>query len=101
MDIDLSDQTGHSDVCNVLGDVGKESEGTRRWSRMDREKRAAVRAELEKVNRLPPNSSYAVHRLRVLNKIVNLMSIQTLSQWECLHAAVLLIKLGFFSHHAC
>ncbi|KAF8413966.1 hypothetical protein HHK36_001963 [Tetracentron sinense] len=47
------------------------------------EKRAAVNADMKRVNQLPANSNYAMHRLRVLNKVLQLMSIQrTLSQDE-------------------
>ncbi|THU63278.1 hypothetical protein C4D60_Mb01t14060 [Musa balbisiana] len=40
------------------------------------EKRAAVQAEIARVNQLPSNSSYAVHRMRVLNKLLHLLSVQ-------------------------
>ncbi|KAL3536155.1 hypothetical protein ACH5RR_004616 [Cinchona calisaya] len=40
------------------------------------EKKAAVDEEISRMNKLPPNSSYATHRLRVLNKILHLLSIQ-------------------------
>ncbi|CAA7394677.1 unnamed protein product [Spirodela intermedia] len=40
------------------------------------QRRAAVHAELERVNQLPANSSYAVHRMKVLNKLLHLMSIK-------------------------
>ncbi|KAG6522183.1 hypothetical protein ZIOFF_019320 [Zingiber officinale] len=40
------------------------------------EKKAAVQAEISRVNRLPSNSSYAVHRMRVLKKLLHLFSIQ-------------------------
>ncbi|KAK7841787.1 uncharacterized protein LOC112035529 [Quercus suber] len=40
------------------------------------EKTAAVHDEMKRMNRLPANSTYATHRLRVLNKILQLMSIQ-------------------------
>uniref|UniRef100_A0A0D9VVW8 Uncharacterized protein n=1 Tax=Leersia perrieri TaxID=77586 RepID=A0A0D9VVW8_9ORYZ len=47
----------------------------------DREK--AVNAEIERVNKLPSNSSYAIHRLKVLTKLRHLMSIKrTTSQDE-------------------
>ncbi|XP_018851619.1 uncharacterized protein LOC109013851 [Juglans regia] len=47
------------------------------------EKKAAVEGEMNRMNRLPANSSYAVHRIRVLNKILQLLSIQrTASQDE-------------------
>ncbi|MQL80106.1 hypothetical protein Taro_012550 [Colocasia esculenta] len=42
----------------------------------EEQKRAAVHAELQRVNQLPSNSSYAAHRLRVLNKVLRLMFIQ-------------------------
>ncbi|BAS85060.1 Os03g0581650 [Oryza sativa Japonica Group] len=43
----------------------------------------AVSAEIERVNKLPANSSYAIHRLKVLNKLRHLLSIKrTTSQDE-------------------
>ena len=41
-------------------------------------KRAAVHEEIKRVTKLPPTSTYASHRLRVLNKILQLMAIQVL-----------------------
>ncbi|KAL2472846.1 uncharacterized protein Fot_48582 [Forsythia ovata] len=55
------------------------------WKQMGNEekKTAAVNEEMSRLNRLPANSSYASHRLRVLNKILQLLSIQrTTSQDE-------------------
>ncbi|KAJ1691678.1 hypothetical protein LUZ63_015833 [Rhynchospora breviuscula] len=47
------------------------------------EKRNAVHAELTRVTKLPSNSTYAIHRLRVLHKLLHLLSIQrTVSQDE-------------------
>nr|KYP68927.1 hypothetical protein KK1_022577 [Cajanus cajan] len=44
-------------------------------------KQAAVNEEIRRMNQLPANSSYVTHRLKVLNKILQLMSIQrTISQ---------------------
>jgi hypothetical protein len=40
------------------------------------EKKAAVDEEMNRMKRLPVSSTYATHRLRVLNKILQLMSIQ-------------------------
>ncbi|XP_062168702.1 uncharacterized protein LOC133874837 [Alnus glutinosa] len=40
------------------------------------EKNAAVHEEMKRMKRLPVNSTYATHRLRVLNKILQLISIQ-------------------------
>lgn len=40
------------------------------------ERKAAVREEMRRMNQLPPNSAYATHRLHVLNKTLQLMSIQ-------------------------
>lgn len=42
------------------------------------EKKAAVQAEISRVNQLPSNSSYAVHRMRVLKKLLHLFSIQVM-----------------------
>ncbi|KAK1435677.1 hypothetical protein QVD17_01443 [Tagetes erecta] len=47
------------------------------------EKKAAVHEEIKKVNQLPARSTYATHRMRVLNKILQLLSVQrTVSQDE-------------------
>ncbi|KAG0548715.1 hypothetical protein BDA96_01G190800 [Sorghum bicolor] len=47
----------------------------------DRE--AAINAEIARVNNLPARSSYAIHRMKVLNKLRHLMSIKrTTSQDE-------------------
>ncbi|CAN4075512.1 unnamed protein product [Withania somnifera] len=46
-------------------------------------KRGAVHEELKRVTRLPPSSAYATHRMRILNKILQLLSVQrTTSQDE-------------------
>ncbi|KAM6553579.1 hypothetical protein CsatB_014341 [Cannabis sativa] len=45
-------------------------------------KRAAVQEELKRVNKLPATSTYASHRLRVLNKILQLLSVQRSSSEE-------------------
>ncbi|OVA20199.1 hypothetical protein BVC80_155g9 [Macleaya cordata] len=73
--------------CNAL-DLTKGSrdstQATGSWKQMGcEEKRAAVQAEIKRVNKLPPNSSYASHRMRVLNKVLELMSMKrTMSQDE-------------------
>ncbi|XP_003562340.1 uncharacterized protein LOC100822408 isoform X1 [Brachypodium distachyon] len=47
----------------------------------DRE--VAIDAEMARVNKLPANSSYAIHRMKVLNKLRHLISIKrTTSQDE-------------------
>ncbi|KAI3507396.1 hypothetical protein L1887_22381 [Cichorium endivia] len=47
------------------------------------EKKAAVHEEIKKVNQLPAHSTYATHRIRVLNKILQPLSVQrTTSQDE-------------------
>lgn len=78
MEIDHSDQTVQQEGYDVLGHDMEKSEGTRLRSNSvnNKEKNAAVHAEIERVSRLPSNSSYAVHRMRVLNKILNLISVQ-------------------------
>lgn len=40
------------------------------------EKKAALHEEMKRMNQLPANSSYASHRLRVINKVLSLMSLQ-------------------------
>ncbi|CAI0439074.1 unnamed protein product [Linum tenue] len=55
-----------------------------RWQTMgNEEKKAVVHEEVKRMYKLPANSSYATHRLRVLNKILQLLSAQrTISQDE-------------------
>ncbi|XXG44495.1 hypothetical protein AAC387_Pa01g4284 [Persea americana] len=57
---------------------GHSLRATGQWTQMGEceEKKAAVHAEMERVDKLPGNSKYATHRMRVLNKILRLMSIQ-------------------------
>ncbi|WJX81778.1 hypothetical protein P8452_64621 [Trifolium repens] len=44
-------------------------------------KQAVVQEEIRKMYQLPANSTYVAHRLKVLNKILQLMSVQrTVSQ---------------------
>ncbi|PSR96340.1 Translation initiation factor IF-2 like [Actinidia chinensis var. chinensis] len=54
------------------------------WKKMGCEdKKAAVHEEMKRMHKLPANSTYATHRLRVLNKILQLLTIQrTISQEE-------------------
>ncbi|XP_078437414.1 uncharacterized protein LOC144707997 isoform X2 [Wolffia australiana] len=40
------------------------------------EKKSAVHAELDRMSQLPTNSSYAVHRVKVLNKLLHLLSVK-------------------------
>ena len=40
------------------------------------EKSSVIQEEIKRVSKLPSNSVYAVHRLKVLNKINELLSVQ-------------------------
>ncbi|KAH9289346.1 hypothetical protein KI387_033463, partial [Taxus chinensis] len=47
------------------------------WKQMgDAEKKAVVNSEIKRVKELPRNSTYSTHRLRVLNKVLELISNQ-------------------------
>ncbi|KAL5818761.1 hypothetical protein ACOSQ4_022603 [Xanthoceras sorbifolium] len=54
------------------------------WKKMgDEERKASVNNEIKRMNQLPSTSSYVIHRLRVLNKILQLIFLQrTASQEE-------------------
>ncbi|KAH9605081.1 hypothetical protein KSS87_008608 [Heliosperma pusillum] len=53
------------------------------WKQMGEEgKKVAVQEEMRRMHHLPVNSSYATHRIRVLNKILQLMSIQRSASQE-------------------
>lgn len=75
--MDQKDQDeGHNNLNLTEGELRK-PKNLSRWAKTQNEdKRAAVHDEIARVNQLPSNSSYAVHRMRVLNKLLQLMSIQ-------------------------
>ncbi|XP_042519230.1 uncharacterized protein LOC122093028 [Macadamia integrifolia] len=53
------------------------TQATIQWREMGNdEKMMVVQAEMKRVDKLPISSSYATHRKRVLNKVLQLMSIQ-------------------------
>ena len=70
------DHVKGSNVCDqAIGGMGN-YQGIGKSSQMDSEnKKTAVHAEMARVNKLPSNSSYATHRMKVLNKILHLLSI--------------------------
>lgn len=52
-----------------------------RWIEMGcEEKSSVIQEEIKRVTKLPSNSVYAVHRLKVLNKINDLLSVQVSCQ---------------------
>ncbi|CAN1152481.1 hypothetical protein LINPERPRIM_LOCUS28954 [Linum perenne] len=55
-----------------------------RWKELEtEEKKIVIQEEMKRMNKLPANSNYAVHRLRVLNKILQLLSVpRTISMDE-------------------
>ncbi|XP_020417482.1 uncharacterized protein LOC18781517 isoform X2 [Prunus persica] len=53
------------------------------WKKMGPvEKEASVHEEMKRMQKLPANSTYVTHRLRVLNKILQLLSIQRTASQE-------------------
>lgn len=69
----------HLNGSDALGltKVGQSHPSTNRWRQVGcEEKKTAVQAEMERMSKLPANSNYATHRMRVLNKILHLMSTQ-------------------------
>ncbi|XP_073388834.1 uncharacterized protein [Physcomitrium patens] len=49
----------------------------------DAQKIALVKLEVERVQRLPASSAYAIHRLKVLNKMLELLSkMRRLPSWR-------------------
>ncbi|KAK9674435.1 hypothetical protein RND81_12G232200 [Saponaria officinalis] len=53
------------------------ADSSNQWKQISEDKKkVALQEEMNRMNKLPVNSSYATHRLRVLNKILQLMSIQ-------------------------
>ncbi|KAG5047095.1 hypothetical protein JHK86_016501 [Glycine max] len=78
------DSFDHLKGCNTLdqmmetGDINQPEPLKQVWCE---KKQAAVHEEMNRMNQLPANSAYATHRMKVLNKILQLMSVQrTVSQ---------------------
>lgn len=67
------------------------------------EKKAAVDQEISRMNKLPSNSSYASHRLRVLNKILHLLAIQVCTNdfFTSITSSINLSLLGFAEYETC
>lgn len=64
-------------ASTMLGNSEAISDAKTRWKQMGyEEKKAAVQEDIKLTQQLPFNSRYATQRLRVLNKILQLMSIQ-------------------------
>ena len=61
----------------MLNCGGASADSKNQWKHMGQdEKKMAVQEEMKRMHQLPANSPYVTHRLRVLNKILQLMSIQ-------------------------
>ncbi|GLT74758.1 hypothetical protein SLA2020_465360 [Shorea laevis] len=75
--------TGGAALDQTMEDTGGSQSGDRGRQMGFAEKEAAVQQEMKRMRQLPANSTYVTHRLRVLNKILQLLSIQrTASQEE-------------------
>ncbi|KAK3040303.1 hypothetical protein RJ639_028218 [Escallonia herrerae] len=74
------DHFEHFQGSNALNQPNKGASTTQdcnAWKPMGcEEKQAVVHEEMRRMNNLPANSTYATHRLRVLNKILQLLAIQ-------------------------
>ncbi|GMI85311.1 hypothetical protein HRI_002200400 [Hibiscus trionum] len=74
--------TGHVND-QTMEEAGTSNPRAQRKQMGYEEKTAAVHEEMKRMNRLPATSSYVTHRMLVLNKILQLLSIQrTASQEE-------------------
>ena len=56
-----------------IEDIGRPEQHKSTWCER---KQAAVDEEMKRMSQLPANSTYVVHRRRVLNKILQLMTMQ-------------------------
>ncbi|KNA16896.1 hypothetical protein SOVF_085100 [Spinacia oleracea] len=77
--MELDHQTDFKDQKSpaMLGSGGATADSRNQWKQMGEDKRKiAVQEEMQRMHQLPANSSYAIHRRRVLNKIFQLMTIQ-------------------------
>ncbi|KAL6955571.1 hypothetical protein U1Q18_046693 [Sarracenia purpurea var. burkii] len=53
------------------------------WKKMGcNEKKASIHKEMKRLSKLPSNSTYAINRLRILNKMLQFLSIQRTTTQE-------------------
>uniref|UniRef100_A0A803MH65 Uncharacterized protein n=1 Tax=Chenopodium quinoa TaxID=63459 RepID=A0A803MH65_CHEQI len=78
----------------MLNSRGVTADSRNQWKQLgEEERKMAVQEEMKRVHQLPANSSYAIHRRRVLSKLFQLMTIQA----ESLQGASAIL----LSQHAC
>ncbi|CAN0896184.1 hypothetical protein LINGRAHAP2_LOCUS18323 [Linum grandiflorum] len=72
------------DITPADSSAAAAPQSSQRWKQMGgEEKKGVIQEEMKRMNKLPANSNYAAHRLRVLNKILQLLSVpRTISQDE-------------------
>lgn len=64
-------------VTMVSGVTAQSNRSKDGWKVMgNEEKKAALHEEMKRMNQLPASSIYASHRLRVINKILSLITLQ-------------------------
>ncbi|KAL2944029.1 Serine/threonine-protein kinase ATM [Bienertia sinuspersici] len=57
--------------------VGASANSSKQWKQLgEDERKVSVQEEMKRMHQLPANSSYVTHRFRVLNKILQLISIK-------------------------
>ncbi|XP_038685425.1 uncharacterized protein LOC119985257 isoform X2 [Tripterygium wilfordii] len=70
-------------ALDLIMDVNVSTQYNNRWKQMGcEEKKTAVDEEIKRMKQLPSNSAYVSHRLRVLNKILHLMSAERTASVE-------------------
>lgn len=97
--LDQVDNVKGGNTLDLTNDGRGQPQGIHSWmpeTERNDTKKSAIHAEMARVNQLPPNSSYAVHRMRVLNKILHLMAIEA-SLITLFELQKLFISVGCFS----
>jgi len=74
--VDSLDNLNGSNTLDQMMDDGATHQPAAQKPVWCERKQAVVQEEIRKMNRLPANSTYVSHRLKVLNKILQLMSVQ-------------------------
>ncbi|KAL5057541.1 hypothetical protein RYX36_029145 [Vicia faba] len=77
----VDDLNGSNTLDEMMEDGATYSEAEPQKPVWCERKQAVVQEEVRRMNQLPTNSTYVAHRLKVLNKVLQLMSVQrTVSQ---------------------
>lgn len=88
-----------SDTLDQMIEGGATEQPTPQKQTWSEQKQAAVHDEIRRMSQLPARSTYVNHRMRVLNKILQLISIQVGLYGSMFWHLILLTTYGCIDYH--